>query len=123
MKNDNYIIGEINIKESEINKYIRIINSFEKVKRERKYLDNKFDYEYENEKEIKEKCKIEINNKEIQFNYYYKFKEKGKYKIKYSFINNIDKTDFMFYECRYLTNINLSNFNTKNDIDIYGMFS
>ena len=78
-KNENYIIGEIEIKEEDINKDIRIINSFEQYKREDKeWKENEeYDYKFESEKEIKEKCKIEINNKIIRFKYFYKFKKKG----------------------------------------------
>ena len=58
MKNDNYIIAEINIKEDEINKDIRIINSFEEVKRKNKFWKIKDDnFKYENEKEIKKNVK------------------------------------------------------------------
>ena len=74
----NYIFGEINIKEEDINKEIRIINSLENYQRENKLKVEENDY-----KEIKEKIKIEINNNIIEFNYYYKFKESGKYQIKY----------------------------------------
>ena len=121
---ENYIIGEIEIREEDINKDIRIINSFEEVKRNKRWWEDKEDdYKYENEKEIKENCKIEINNKIISFSYFYKFKEKGKYKIKYSFKNNINKTDYMFYRCESLTNINLSNFKTQNVTNMSEMFS
>ena len=119
---ENYIISEIEIKEKDINKDIRIINSFEEVKRINKCEEKEDDYKYENEKEIKENCIIEINAKIIPFSYFYKFKEKGKYKIKYSFKININKTDYMFYECGSLTNINLSNFNTQNVINMSYMF-
>ena len=65
---------------------------------------------------------MEINNETILFSYFYKFKEKGKYIIKYLFKNNINKIDFMFYECWYLTYVNLSNFNTQNITDMSYMF-
>ena len=91
---NNYIIGEIYIKEEDINKDIRNINSFENLKREKEYHDASDDYKLENEKEIKEK--IIIKNI-IEFNYYYKFKESGKYEIKYIFKENIGKIDYMFY--------------------------
>ena len=74
-----------------------------------------------NEKEIKE-CEIRINDKLIPFNYFYKFKNKGKYIIKYTFHNYLTKTNFMFYDCSSLININLSNFNTQNVTDMSGMF-
>ena len=35
----NYIIAEIELKEEDINKYIRIINSFEESKRQNKWED------------------------------------------------------------------------------------
>ena len=68
----NYMLAEINIEEDDINKNIRILNSFEECKRINKWVD----YKYENEKEIKENCIIKVNDKIIPFNYLYKFKEK-----------------------------------------------
>ena len=84
--NINEINAEIKIKGKDINKYIRIINSYEEYKR-----DFELDDKYKNEKEIKEKCKIKINNEIILFSYFYKFKKKGKYTINYSFRDNITK--------------------------------
>ena len=119
----NIIIAEIEIKEYDINKYIRIINSFEQYKRESKWRkDKEDDYKYENEKEIKENCKIKINNEIIPFNYFYKFNKIGKYKIEYLFRCNLTKTDYMFFECKNLTDINLSNFNTQNVTNMSFMF-
>ena len=117
----NYIKAEIVIEEKDINKKIRIINSFEEIKREEKRPDGEDDYKYENEKEIK-KCKIIINEKIISFSYFYIFKEKGKYFIKYSFTDNITKINYMFFECNSLINIDLSNFNTQNVTDMSCMF-
>ena len=56
------IIGGIYINNYNINEDIRIINSYENVKRiwNRSYSKN--DYKYENEKEIKENIEIKINN-------------------------------------------------------------
>ena len=90
LNNDNnYIIGEINIKDDEVNKDIRIINSYERYCREREY---EIKEEKKNEEEIK-KCDIRLNDKLISFNYFYKFPEKGKYIIKYSFKNLLTKTN------------------------------
>ena len=116
----NYIIAEINI--FNMGKAIRIINSFEEVKREDEMEDREDDYKYENEKEIKEKCVIKVNNKIIPFNYYNKFNEKGKYKIEYLFNGILTKTDYMFYGCKSLTNINLLNFNTQNVANMSDIF-
>ena len=121
-KNKNYIIGEIDIKKEDINKDIIIINSYENIKRKKRWRDDKDDYKFENEKEIKDNCIININDKMIPFSYYYKFNKEGKYIIKYSFKNNLSKTDYMFYECNSLTNINLSNFNTENVTNMRSMF-
>ena len=117
--NNNYIFAEIKIKDEDINREIRIINSYEEEQRRvnRKELKE----EYMNEEEIKF-CKIRINDKPIQFNYYYKFPNKGKYIIKYSFNNYLTKTNYMFYECSSLINIDLSKFNTQDVTNMYSMF-
>ena len=120
--NDNIIIGVINIKEKNINKKVRIINSFENVKREREKKNKNDDWKYENEKEIKENIEIKINGKLIEFTYYYKFNKEGKYIIEYSFKNNLTKTCYMFYGCNLLTNLNLSNFKGQNVTNMCSMF-
>ena len=53
-ENKNYILAEINIEKDDINKNIRILNSFESYKRINEIEDEEDDYKYENEKEIKE---------------------------------------------------------------------
>ena len=121
-ENKNYILTEIDIEEDDINIDKRILNSFEEYKRINKLKDKEDDYKYENEKEIKENCIITINNKIIPFNYIYKFKEKGKYKIEYSFKKNIKSLAYMFFGCKSLTNIDLSNFNTQNVTNMRYMF-
>ena len=122
INNINYIIAEIDIKENDVNKDIRIINSFEEYKREKEWKGEKED-EYKNEEEIK-KCKIKINNTIIpSFTYFYKFNNIGKYKILYIFEGKLTKLDYMFYECSSLIYINLSNFNTQNVTDMSYMFS
>ena len=122
-ENENYILAEINIDEGNLNKDIRIINSFEEYKRIYDIDDEEDDYKYENEKEIKENCIIKINNKGIPFNYLYKFKEKGKYIIKYLFKKNIKNSNCLFSGCNSLTNIDLSNFNTQNVNNMSWIFS
>ena len=118
---NNYIIAEVNIKEEEeVNKNIRILNSYEEHIRENPYL--KIENKHKNEDEIKN-CEIEINEKLIPFNYFYQFKSKGKYTIKYSFNNNINNMGYMFIECSKLTSINLSNFNTNKVTNMSNLFS
>ena len=121
INNKNYIIGEIDIKESDINKEIRIINTFEEIKK-LTGINLKDEYNYENEKEIKEKCIIKINNKIIPFCYKYKFNKMGNYIIEYSFIDKLNKANHLFDGCSNLTYLNLSNFNSKNVTNMYKMF-
>ena len=125
-KEKNIIIAQIKNEKENINKKIKIINSFEQSVRDHSLnyfgIKNEEKYKYENEEEIKDNCKIIINNKTIEFSYFYEFQEEGIYKIEYLFINNITKTDFMFHECKNLTNINLLNFNTQNVIKMRSMY-
>ena len=115
----NEIILEINIKY--INSRERIINSFENI-REDQALTRKEKGGKENEKDIKD-CEIYINDKKIDFTYFYTFKKKGVYKIKYKFKNLLKSTSFMFYDCKYLSSLDLSNFNTQNITNMEYMFS
>ena len=122
-KKNNYIFAEIEIKENDLIKDIRIINSFEEYKREIEQKDKEDDYKNENEKEIKENYEIKINGKIIKFSYFYKFNKIGKYQIKYSFKNNSTKINHLFCGCSSLKEINFSNFNTKNVINVSFIFS
>ena len=110
---NNIIIGKININPNDICKEIQIINSFENVKRINLYKDKENDLEYENEKEINENILIKINDKEIGFSYYQLFETEGIYKIEYVFKKNLTKTNHLFYDCKCLINLDLSNFKTK----------
>ena len=122
MDNNNFITAEIDIKEEDIYKGIRIINSFENAKKENEWKDQETDSEKGNEKEIK-RCEIKINGDPIPFCYLYKFNKSGKYRIQYSFSNKLTSMDAMFYGCSSLTNIDLSNFNTQNVTNMSYMFS
>ena len=116
----NYILAEISIKDDDINKDIRILNSYEEYAKV-----NRYDIEecYKNEEEIK-KCQIEIDDKPIEFNFFHKFELKGNHRMKYWFKNNtINKTCFMFANCSSLTNIDLSNFKIKTITNLKRMFS
>ena len=109
---NNYIVAELCIKEEDINRDIRILNSYEEHMREN-LLEFNLKEEYMNEKDIN-KCRIKINEETIPFTYYHKFKAKGNYIIKYSFMNYLTKTNQMFSGCSSLGYINLSNFNSEN---------
>ena len=120
---NNYILSEIYIEDSYINKYIKIINSYENFKIGNNANISENDYiNYYNEKEIKENCTIEIDNQKINFNYYHKFYKKGNYSIKYTFKKKITKMNYLFANCMLITKIDLSNFNTENAINMRGMF-
>ena len=117
----NEITAEFNITEKEVNKDIRIINSFEETIRTHPD-DFEEDEINNNEEEIKQ-CSIIINNKQIPFSYFHKFEKEGKHLIKYIFPNKIKKTLFMFSECKSLTNIDFSNFDSSIVNDISYMFN
>ena len=117
-KKNNYIISEINIKDNDVNKDIRILNSYEEYMRKTNLdLDNNL----KNEEEIKE-CEIKINDQLINFSYYHRFKRKGIFKIRYIFKKYLNKINHMFYGCSSLIKIDLSNFNTENISCISQMF-
>ena len=122
MNSTNYIDAEIDIKEKDINKNIKIINSFENVKKEKNWKDDETDNIKGNQKEIK-RCEIKINGESIPFCYRYNFNKSGKHNIQYSFSNELTNINYMFNECSSLTKIDLSNFNTQNVTDMHSMFS
>ena len=119
--NNNYILAEIDIFFDDINKDIRIINSYEENQRKEK-SNKKLEEQFMNEEEIK-KCEIVINGESIPFNYFFKFPKKGRYLIKYSFNNYLTKINHMFSWCFSLKSISLSDFNAQNVTDMSWMFS
>ena len=121
-RNNNYIIAELNITDELINEDIRIINSYEEVTKRFIIGHNLKEEEYRNENEIN-KCQITINDEPIPFNYFHKFKSEGKYIIKYSLMNYLTKTNQMFRDCKFLKNIDLSNFKAQEVTNMEGMFS
>ena len=122
MINRNFIIGEINIRSDDIYKFTRVINSFENFKRETNLSEQEDDWKFNNEKELRENIEIKINGKIMPFSYYYKFPVKGKYNIQYSFKKCLTKTNHMFWGCKSIINLNLSNFNTQNVSNMSHMF-
>jgi len=119
----NYIIAEIEIKSENINKDVRIINSFEQIVKEAKCF--KFEIEYppfENLKEILESIEISIDENDIPFDYFYKFKNQGKHTILYSFKKPLTKTNHLFSQCNLFTYINLYNFDASKVTNMESMF-
>ena len=120
--NNNYISGTIFVNENNINRDIRIINSYEQMKRESGLKKYKYDIRYENEREIKEICNITIDDKPIEFTYFYKFNKAGEHRINYSFSKNLTKANDLFYNCEYITGLNFSNFNSEFINNMCSMF-
>ena len=119
-KSISIIIGEIIIKNDDINKEIRIINSYDESFRKRNF--SKIIDECKNEKNIKGSCKIEIDGNLIPFQYFYKFQQEGKHIIKYSFSKFLPNINYMFSDCKSLTSLDLSNFKMEKIKNIGGMF-
>jgi len=111
------IIAHIKIPQS--NYKARIICSCENAQQ---MCGLKIDNFIKNEEEIK-KCLIFINEEKIDFDYYYTFPNSGTYEIIYIFHNLLNATNLMFYNCKDLNDLDLSNFNTENIINMSGMFN
>ena len=116
----NYITSEVKVNKNDINKDIRIINSYEQFSKDNKW---KIEEKYKNEGEIKNNIEIKIDDKIIPFSYFYKFKKKGNYRIKYTFKNNMKNINYMFSKCSSFINIDLSNFDTAYITNIDNIFN
>ena len=119
-KDKNYIVAIFEINTNDINRDIRIINSYEAIERSNSNLT--FEENQRNEEEIKQ-CKILIEGKFIPFSYIYKYHSAGLFKVIYFFKNDIKGLNYMFCCCSNLIRLDLSNFNTQNVINMNGMFS
>jgi len=102
---------------------IKIINSFELSGVDHYSIKKNDLFKYKNAREIKNNIKIKIDGQKIDFSYSYKFSKKGKYEIEYIFSQNLTKIDYMFSDCKLLTKIDLSNFDTSSVINMSGMFN
>ena len=80
------------------------------------------DWKFQNERELRDNIEIKINGNIMPFSYYYKFTIKGKYNIQYSFKKFLTKTNHMFWGCKSIINLDLSNFNTQNVTNMSHMF-
>ena len=112
---NNYIKGEINIEEEDINKDIRIINSLEEYYK-------RTNQPFTEINEITNYCEISINNVKIGFSYFQKFEKPGKYDIIYSFSKLLTNTSYMFYGCDKLISLDFSNFKTEKVAAMICMF-
>lgn len=121
-KKKNCIIGKLRINKEDINKNIRIINSFEQSKQKYNYIRINNELKYRNEAEIKNNCEIKINGNKIPFSYFCIAKEPGDYTIEYNFKSYLTKTDFLFSECFNLIELDFWDFNSENVTNMVGMF-
>ena len=121
-KKENYIFAQFKITENDINKNIRIINSFEQNKLKYHYIKVDNELRYINEEEIKNKCKMKIDGKYFNPQYFRTFSKPGIYTIEYWFTSNLTKTDFLFAECFNLYYINLFNFRCEDVTNMACMF-
>ena len=118
-KSDNYIVAEIYINDEDINKNVRIINSYEEFLRSINYY--KYEENLKNEEKIKE-CDIYINDELVPFNYHYIFRNKGQYIIQYKFKYDLINTNHMFHGCDLINYMDLSKLNSEKIIDMSCMF-
>ena len=116
----NYIFAEIEIKDDDVNRDIRIIDSYEEYHNNWDFKE--FNEDKSNEEEIKQ-CKLIIDGQSVPFNYLYNFKNIGKHTIIYTFQNNLTRTNFMFYKCEKLTKLDFSHFHSENVTTMEAMFS
>ena len=114
----NELIMTIKIGKSEINKDIYFLDNTD-------YTDEKdIKHYHDNLKELNEhNVELYVNDIKHKYEKFFKFKKEGIYKIKLVFDNNLKDCSYMFYGCKKLTNIDLSNFDTKNTTNMSFMFS
>ena len=117
------ITGEIDIYDDYyLKQEIKIINSFEVKGIDHCNIKDEDLWKYQNSKELKNSVQIKINGKKIDFCYSYRFKKKGIYKIEYIFAESLLRIDYLFSDCKLLTKLDLSNFDTSCAINMSGMF-
>ena len=108
LNQNNYIEAEYKIKDEDINKKNKVINS------------NSQDDKNTNYESIK-KCEIYIDETLKDFNYDFEFK-KNNQKIKFNFRELLTNTSQLFYECTSLYNIDLSKLISNEIINTSQMF-
>ena len=116
-EHENEIIMTIEINENDINKEIYFLDNTD-------YTDKRGIKHYHNYlKELNEhNVELYINDNKYRYEKFFKFKEKGIYEIKLIFKNLLQDCSYMFSNCYKLTNIDLSNFETRNINNMSHMF-
>jgi hypothetical protein len=107
---NNYILAVYEVKNNDLYKKIQILNYEEK------------ESIYDNKKEIEENCEIYLKNRKIQFNYTYQFDKIDKYEFKFVFKKPINNIRNLFYDCKNLISLDLSNFNSHMISDMNNIF-
>ena len=117
------IINEIKlilkIRKEDINKEIYFLDNTD-------YRDSKTKkkHYHDNLKELNEKnTKLFVNDKECKYSKFIIPSIEGEYEIKLLIFIKMENFSHMFYNCKNIISINISNFNTSNVIDMSYMFS
>ncbi len=104
---NNYITGIYEIKKEDVNKPLKILNSFDQVQKEIPEFEG-----IKNEKELKESLELYINEKKIKFTYVYSFEKEGENYIKIKSKKHLNNICSLFCGSHYIKKIDFSNFNT-----------
>ena len=107
-----YIKCVFNINKENVGKEIQILNHLYYCEKE--IIKND---------EIEKKIKMIINGEIRKCIFKYKFNKEGKYNIYYIQENELENMSYMFNQCKYLEEINLSSFDTNNVTNMKNMFS
>ena len=112
----------LTIEEKDINKKIYFLDNTDA---DDFYENGKDDisHHHDNLSEMtKENTKLYIQNMETPFEKFFIPHEKGNYEIKLLLTENIKNCNYMFYNCKNITEIDLSSFNSENIKNIFCMF-
>ena len=101
-----YIIATYDIKNTDLDKKIQILN-----------------YNFQNKQEIQDICEIYIENKLVEFSFFKTFSYPGKYKFIFFFKKLLTNASKLFYKCKSLISIEFKNFKTNNITNMNNMFN
>ena len=105
----NFVSSYCEIKTDNLNKGIAIMN-----------YNN--DAKSINLKEIKDFCQMYLNNEKIPFNFEYNFPKEGKYNFRFTYKFALLNTSHMFFGCKTIISLDLSNFDTSDCKNMGSMF-
>lgn len=84
--------------------------------------ENENEGEYSYDELNKDNCDLIVDNKPIQFQKHYKFNSAGKHIIKLVLKEELKTMENIFNNCKYITSIDLSYFNTSSINNLKGAF-